>query len=71
MAGIIRLFEKDLKGLLHEVPPGDAEARRQAGTVSRVSLVIDVLLTDVELEQRAREEAAAFTPAQGREPARR
>jgi hypothetical protein len=64
MAGAIRLFEKDANGLLHEVDPDEADARRMAGTTSRVSLQIDVLWTAEELAQRAQDEAAALAARQ-------
>lgn len=59
MGGAVRLFEKTPEGLLHEVPPAEAEARRASGTVSHVALAIDVLWTDAEIaERQAMEEEA-------------
>jgi hypothetical protein len=64
VAGTIRLFEKDANGLLHEVDPSEAEARRMDGTTSRVSLQVDVLWTAEELEQRDQQAAAALAARQ-------
>ncbi len=59
MAGQIRLFTKNPRGLLAEVAPEDAEALRASRSCSRVSLVIDVLWTEEEEASRAAEIAAA------------
>jgi hypothetical protein len=56
MAGQIRLFEKTADGLLVEVAPADADARRLGRLVSRVSLEIDVLWTEAESAERLAEE---------------
>lgn len=45
---MIKLFERDADGLLHQVSPDEAEARRAGRAVSSVHLVIEVLWTDEE-----------------------
>jgi hypothetical protein len=57
MAGKIRLFEK-VGGLLVEVPPEEAEARRAGRMVSHVFIGINVLWTAEEEAQREAEMAA-------------
>lgn len=57
MAGQIRLFEKDADGLLHQVAPAEAEARRAGRAVSSVQLVIEVLWTDEEQAEHAARQA--------------
>jgi hypothetical protein len=58
MAGTIRLFEKTADGLLIEVAPDKAEARRTGRRVSSVNLTIDVLWTAEEEAVRDGEETA-------------
>lgn len=58
MAGLIRLFEKDERGLLHEVAPEDAEQRRHGRLVSHMNIGIDVLWTVDEETARGAEEQA-------------
>lgn len=57
MAGKIRLFEKTTDGLLVEVHPDEADARREGRSVSHMSVVIDVLWTPAEEAAREAEEA--------------
>jgi len=57
MAGAIRLFEKTAAGLLVEVDPAQADARRAAGTVSHMNVSIDVLWTAAEIAEREAQEA--------------
>jgi hypothetical protein len=58
MAGTIKLFEKDERGLLREVAPEEADRLRQGRSFSHVSLVIDVLWTAEEEAEREAEVAA-------------
>lgn len=55
---MIRLFERTADGLLVEVAPSEAKQRYADGTVSRISLEIDVLWTDDEIAARDAEDAA-------------
>jgi hypothetical protein len=67
MAGTVPLFQRDADGLLHQVPPDQADAMRAQRECSHVNLVIDVLWTDEEVQQRKDEEAmtqAAIVAAQ-------
>lgn len=67
MAGTVPLFQRDADGLLHQVPPDQADAMRAQRECSHVNLVIDVLWTDEEVQQRKDEEAmtqAAIATAQ-------
>lgn len=67
MGGVIKLFEKDASGLLHEVPAAEADARRSIGTISCVSLQIDVLWTDKEIQDREAKIAARAAEEQVRQ----
>jgi len=58
MAGHIRLFEI-VDGLLVEVPPAEADKRREGRRHRSMSFVADVLLTAEEEAARDAEEAAA------------
>lgn len=62
MAGTTRLFEK-LNGLLVEIDPSQADARRAGKRISHVNLSIDILFTDEE-EASANAEEAANAAAQ-------
>ncbi len=64
MAGQVGLFEKDERGLLHQVPPEDAEERRRGRLVSHVNVGIDVLWTAEEEAQRQAEVAAREAEAE-------
>ena len=59
MAGQIRLFEKTDKGLLVEIDPAQADARRASGAISHTMLSVDILWTDAEIAERDAQEKAA------------
>lgn len=71
MTGTIRLFEKTTDGLLVEVAPEQAIHRRATGTISRVSLEIDVLWTAEEEAARNAEEQAVQEAERSKDAERR
>lgn len=59
MAGTIRLFEFNSKGLLVQIDPAKVEEAKKGRRFTSVSLPIEVLFTKEQEAERDAEEAAA------------
>lgn len=66
---MVRLFEKNSKGLLVEVDPAEAEAKRAGRTVSHMNLTAEVLWTPEEEAAREAEKQEASAQLLARETA--